>query len=169
MDPLTAITTAANIALTIKKWVDDTAEKNEAIIAIGSTINRLSNVLGLLATKARAGEIDSIITPEIDYLGSLLTKTLQHVRVWTPHRLNVKKIVATLNPATVVEVIREDERKIMEQLIMLMFALSARSYANDGVHAPDDNVQPNALKWIRNPEVADFWGAFVGSKVFNLL
>jgi hypothetical protein len=164
MDPVTAITTVANIALAIKKWLDDTAEKSEAIVAIGSTINRLSNVLDLLATKARVGEIDSIITPEIDYLGSILTKTLQDVRVWTPRGLNVKKIVATLTPAKVVEVIREDERKIMEQLIMLMFALSARSYVNDRVHVPEE---PNALKWIRNPEVANFWAVFVGSKVIR--
>jgi hypothetical protein len=169
MDPVSVIATVANTALAIKKWLDDTAEKNEAITEIGGTINRLSNVLDLLSTKARLGEVDSMIIPDIDYLGSILTKTLQDVRVWTPHGLNVKKIVATLSPAKVVEIIREDERKIMQQLIMLMFTLATRNYLNDPVHAPDENAKPNALKWIRNPEVADFWGAFVGSKVIKSL
>ena len=167
MDPITAIATVAKIALAIKTWVDDKSEKDEAIIEVGETVGRLSNILDHLSMKANYGEIDLVVTPQILSLGSVLTKTLQDIRIWTPRTLGLKKILATLVPRKVIEVIREDERKIMQQLVILMFALSTTSNHPAGSGRSEDNSKPNALKWIRNPEVADFWGTYVGRHVLN--
>jgi len=110
----------------------------------------------------------TLVIPQILSLGSVLTKTLHDIRIWTPRTLGLKKIVASLVPRKVIEIIREDERKIMQQLVILMFALSTTSNHHPGSgRTAKDNSKPNALKWIRNPEVADFWATYVGRHVLN--
>ena len=167
MDPIAAISTVANIAVAIKTWVDDQADKDDVILEVGQMVARLSNILDHLSMKASLGEIDLVVAPQILSLGSVLTKTLQDIQSWTPRKLGLRKVVATLVPRKVIEIIREDERRIMQQMIILMFALSATGHHPESSRPAEDNSKPNALKWIRNPEVADFWGTYVGRQVIT--
>ena len=60
MDPIAAISTVANIAVAIKTWVDDQADKDDVILEVGQMVARLSNILDHLSMKASLGEIDLV-------------------------------------------------------------------------------------------------------------
>lgn len=170
MDPVTVISSVIRVAIAVKAWIDETKHKDEVMEDLGGTVDRLSNILQHLSSKARVGLVKEILSPEILCLGSLLNKTHEHLRVWRPKDWTIKKAVAFVSPNTATEILRNDERKISAQLIMLLFALSTTSYLeNDKIKDVERTEgKPNALKWVRNPEVADFWGKYVGSDVRNL-
>ena len=170
MDPVAVISTVIHVAIAVKAWIEQTKQKDEVMEDLESTVERLSNILQHLSNKARVGMVNDLLSPEILCLGSILNKTYEHLRVWRPKDWTIKKVVAVVSPNTATEILRYDERKISGQLIMLLFALSTTSYLQNDKIKEVGGIEgkPNALKWVRNPEVADFWGKYVGSDVRNL-
>jgi len=170
MDPVTVINAVIRVAIAMKAWIDQTKQTDEVMEDLGGTVDRLSNILQHLSSQARVGMVNELLSPEILCLGSILNKTYEHIRVWRPNDWTIKKVVAFVSPNTATEILRNDERKISAQLIMLLFALSTTRYLeNDKIKEVERTEgKPNALKWVRNPEVADFWGNYVGSDVQNL-
>lgn len=81
-----------------------------------------------------------------------------------------QKAIAFVRPNTATAILRGDERKISAQLIMLLFAMSTTSYLQSDMIKEVERTKgkPNALTWVRNPEVADFWEKYVGAEVQNL-
>lgn len=167
MDPVSVVTTVVHVAVAVKTWIDETKEKDEVMDDLGGTIDRLSNILQHLLSKARSGMVDEILSPEVLSLGSVLNKTYEHLRVWRPKDWTIKKVIAFVNPSSATAALRNDGKKISDQLIMLLFAMSTTSYLqNDNVKDVERaKGRPNALTWVRNPEVSDFWEKFVGAEV----
>jgi hypothetical protein len=162
-DPVSVIAAVISIASAIKGWIDDTTTKDETIIQIQETVSRVSNILNHLSVSKPLKD-DKLLDPELLCLGSILTKTFEHIRVWQPKRLNFKKVVALVRPTSVTAVLRADERNISQQIIMVLFAMSTTTFLGSK-QSDDRDGKPNALKWIRNPEVADFWEKQVGVEV----
>ena len=159
-DPVSAISTVITIALKVKQWIDDTHEKEEILLDISATVDRLSNVLSVLERKH---EKDSSLDAAVSSLGALLKKTYEHLCVWKPKKLGIHKVVAFIHPITVTEVLQKDQKAISDSILVVLLALSAVGYMRS--EKAEDTQRPNVLKWIRNPEVADFWGKHVGADV----
>jgi hypothetical protein len=164
MDPVSILATVLNITVAIRTWIDDSSTKDETITQIHETTTRLSNILTHLSNSKPIKD-DKILDPELLCLGSILTKTFEHIRVWQPKRLNFKKVVGFVRPTSVTTILRADERSISQQIILVLFAMSTTSFLQTTSSQLQTEGKPNALKWIRNPEVADFWEKQVGIEV----
>ena len=97
--PVSAISTVITIALKVKRWIDDTRDTEEILLDISATVDRLSNVLD------RKHEKEPSLDAVVSSLGGLLKKTYEHLRVWKPRKLGIRKVVAFIHPVTVTEVL----------------------------------------------------------------
>ena len=156
------IATVVHTAVLIKKWIDETQKKEETILNISQTVQRVSNILQTLSAGARVRQNNDILASEILCLGSALNKTLEHLFVWSPRKFGIKKVISFVNPSTVTEILREDERNINQQIIMVLFMLSTLNYLQT---TENECPAPNALNWIKNEGVAKFWEDHVGREV----
>jgi hypothetical protein len=156
MDFAGIISSAALTISAIAKWDDEISERNETLIDISTAVARLSSILDLLRKKAETGELNTIIGPEILALGAVLKKTLEHVEIWR-NRRGRKGILALFNPSYVLAKLQNDERKISQQIIELLFAVAVSDLSQNG--------KPNVHQWIRNHEVLRFWEVHVGNEV----
>src|SRR5271170_2104779 len=113
-DPVSAISTVITIALKVKQWIDDTRDKEEILVDIAATVDRLSNVLSVLE---RTGTNDPSLDAAVNSLGALLKKTYEHLCVWKPKKLGVHKAVAFILPSTVTEVLQKDQKAISDSIL----------------------------------------------------
>jgi hypothetical protein len=164
VDPISVLTLAMTTGLAIKNWIEARGEKEETLANMSETVSRLSHILDILQPKVESQSDNTLLTLEVLQLGSILTKTLEHLSVWKPRKLNMKRVINFVKPTTVTLILQADERRISQQVIMILFALSITSYIK-GMN--NDQAKPNALKWIRNLEVAHFWDSYVGREVIQ--
>ena len=149
---LSAIGTAASIA----QWSEQISERNETLDDLNATVSRLSNILEFLRSKVEREELNEIVGLEVLALGSVLRKTLEHIQIW--RNRNIKRsLIAVVRPSYVIAKLQDDERKMSQQTIELLFAFSAANFTKTG--------RPNMRKWIRNEEVGDFWETQIGLDV----
>jgi hypothetical protein len=178
MDPLSTVVSVIRIAARLKKWIDDTEEKNEVAKEISQYADRISLVLEALKDKITSvqDEFIKLLGPAIEQLGATLQKTFEHLQVWSPTQMHTsKKIIAFFSPATVTAIFQGHRNRIFQDMNVLLFTISTASYL--GNHIPDilknnqlkDISKPDPLKWVRNAEVRDFWAQQKFGDVLNLV
>jgi len=86
----------------------------------------------------------------------VLKKTLEHIQIWRDRNIK-RSLIAIIRPSHVIAKLQNDERKMSQQTIELLFALSAANFTDQG--------RPKVRQWIRNHEVADFWEKQIGFEV----
>jgi len=206
VEPITAISIVAQISLKIKTWLDETDEKNSTLREIGSTIERLQNILSILTIGANR---NVVLDQALSKLVEVLQKTEEHLFIWgrststgltreksavttdgtnnidgiectvyegkdtgrtsTGRKFSLRSAIGVLRPSCVIAELEKDQKRINDQILQLLLALTVMSFANNATtqshNAPQEAGRPNALKWIRNPEVAEFWGKYIGAEV----
>jgi hypothetical protein len=163
MDPISSITTVIHLAVAVKQWIDETNEKEEILVEISETVDRLSNILNVLSS---SGKKDDNLVAAIKSLGAHLKKTYEHLRVWKPKDLSFHKVMAFIHPTSVSDVLQKDQKQISDTILVVLLALSAIGFGKSNLDSTE--AKPNARKWIRNLEVADFWEKHVGMEVSSL-
>jgi hypothetical protein len=174
MDVLTAITTIYTLARDIITWVENQAEKEVVIHQISGTIAQIQHILLPLQEAGQAIGVQPQTVGAIKSIASVLNRTQDHLRVWKYQRS--RRIVATLSPSSVINQLKEDERQLSQQLVLLLTSIAVINFvererrssfmpAPAVVSSKQAFTESMFLNSINNREVKEFWSGYVGAQV----
>lgn len=178
MDALAVITTVYNLVQSISKWLEDRTEREATVHQISTTITSIQQILQPLHDSTHTITIEPQTLGVVKSIGRTLKGTQEHLFVWQDQRS--RRILATLSPSSVVKQLREDERQLSQQLILLLTSLAVVYFVENrnnrqsvlpittAVHPRPISRQPKVLDSIGNKEVRDFWNGYVGAEVRSL-
>ncbi|KAJ3513806.1 hypothetical protein NLJ89_g2744 [Agrocybe chaxingu] len=170
MEVVSVALTVCTICKAIETWIDLRAEKEEIIKQISSTVLQIHNILLPFASTEFKGTGEKELSNCIRSVGDVLQRTKEHLVVWVFKRS--RKIVAFLNPAALVKMLKDDERQLNNQLIILLTSVAVVGYFRD--HAkeaaqispvlapPAYSIDP--LGELSDAQAQEFWRGYIGTK-----
>jgi hypothetical protein len=169
MDPLTSVKTLCSLSVTILKWIDETIEKEEALKTLAATVKRIHDILERFQDLQN---IEPTIINAFMGLGDMLSRTREHLLVWTSKqkKLSLNKAIGFLVPSQVTKRLLQDEQQLANQLVLILFAISSVTFvANSKQPGRSSNlIQPPLdypLSKSQTNGVQSFWRDYVGGKV----
>jgi hypothetical protein len=176
MEVLAVITTVYTLAQSINTWVEERAEKEVVIRQISGTVAQIQHILLPLQEAGSAIEIQAQTVGAVKSVGGVLKRTQEHLLVWEYRRS--RRIFATLSPSSVIKQLKEDERQLSQQLILLLASIAVVGFVNKQrkrlsslipapavVRSKPPSRQSLILDSISNREVKEFWSGYVGAEV----
>lgn len=166
MEVISVALTVCTLCKAIESWVDQHAKTEATITQISATVIQIRHILSPFASADFKGTGEAQLCDCIRSVGDVLQRTKEHLLAWSYKRS--QKIVAFLNPAALIKQLRDDERQLSNQLILLLTSVAVVGYFRD--HAKDapriglpDDVGP--LADLKDPQAAEFWRDYLGVKV----
>jgi hypothetical protein len=167
MDPISVITTVYAIAMGLTQWIDDRKDKGETLKRLSGTVARVCDALRLLQSVPIKNSVDQSVTDSVKSLGDTLRRTQERLLLYGNKRS--RNIIAFISPSTITSQLKEDERQLNNQLIIIIFCMTAMGYLkslNDNAVMPVPvTAEPPVLASISNADVKEFWRDYVGGKV----
>lgn len=170
MEVVSAALTVCTICKAIEAWIEQYAEKEATIIQISSTVTQIHNILLPFSAAEFKGTGEIQLSGCIRSVSDVLHRTKEHLLAWSYRRS--RTIVAFLNPAALVNQLREDERQLNNKLIVLLTSVAVVGYFRDHVKytggQPNINpppAVPDPLDDMKDPEALEFWRDYIGAKV----
>ncbi|KAJ3505451.1 hypothetical protein NLJ89_g7408 [Agrocybe chaxingu] len=169
MEVISVALTVCTLCKVIESWIEQRAEKEATITQISATVVQIRNILSPFASAEFKGTGEAQLCDCIRSIGDVLQRTKEHLLVWGYKRS--RKIVAFLNPAVLVKQLRDDERQLNNQLIILLTSVAVVGYFRD--HAKDA-VQPQInpppyevgpLDELKDQQALEFWRDYIGAKI----
>ena len=172
MDPVSTVITLITLAISIRTWLDDVKEKDSTITAISAHIDRVPVILEPF--KVATG-LEPAIQSSLLAVGDALARTKEHLSVWGSKRSKRRSSSFTsltefLDPSGVTKQLKEDERHLSQQIMLLSLSLTASSYFRDRSPVTSEDDMRNFISSsIRNQELLEFWRQYIGPNVSFLL
>ncbi|KDR84483.1 hypothetical protein GALMADRAFT_237358 [Galerina marginata CBS 339.88] len=174
MDVLAAATTVCSLCNLIVAWIDKLAEKETLLVQISSTVLQIRNILHPFASSTFSGTGEQQLSASIRSVGDLLQRINEDLLVYQIKR--TKKVLAFLNPAALVQKLKEDQRQLNHQMVVLIASITTVGYFRD--HARDaermlvDKTQKygipqtyNLLDELHAKDARGFWQDYIGAKM----
>ncbi|KAF9456832.1 hypothetical protein BDZ94DRAFT_1241245 [Collybia nuda] len=172
MEFLAVVTTVYALAKSIHTWVEEYEEKHATIRQISGIISQIQHILMPLQDDRDPIEIEPQTLGAIRSIGGALKKTQEHLVVWKHRRSS--RIFAAFSPSSVIKQLKEDERQLSQQLILLLTSIAVVGFVQKqrkrrsliprsiGSWEKQESV---VLASIGNFEVKQFWRAYVGAEL----
>ncbi|KAF9551401.1 hypothetical protein CPC08DRAFT_715088 [Agrocybe pediades] len=186
MDVISVAATVISICKAIKKWVDQLEQRDVIIREISSIVLQIHDILEPFTNSNlefdQAGELQ--LSQSIRSIGDVLEKTREHMIVWKYKRS--QKILAFLQPGTVIQRLQDDEKQLSRQLLILLTSLAVVGYfksrsdsqkalrgspeeARTSVELVEANSTADTLvelgRSFTDESATEFWRDFLGLKV----
>ncbi|KDR81171.1 hypothetical protein GALMADRAFT_222682 [Galerina marginata CBS 339.88] len=177
MDVLAVATTVCALCKAIETWIDQIAQKELLLRQISSNVAQIRNILSPFASAQYNGKGEIQLSEAIRSVGDVLQRTREHLVAWNYKR--AQKIVSFLNPSALVQQLKDDQRQISHQLIILLTSIAVVGYFRD--HRSDDTtltlVEPDlgddgstirdfeAKDELVHQDAKEFWQDYIGAKV----
>lgn len=166
MDPVSTLLRVCSVAISVKQWLDDRKDKDTAMTDLTTTVSRIYDILSPFRSPSAASRLDQTLLDSIRGIGDILSRTKEHLMA-SQEKLT-ERLTAFFKPAAVAQQLRDDERQLSHQLIIMLFSMSVLQFfsSNTTVSTPQNQVQSSlVLSSIGNQEVKEFWRDYVGAKV----
>lgn len=179
MEVLGLITTVYTLAQGINTWLEERIEKEVTIRQISGTIAQIQHILLPLRGDEELMHIEPQTLGAIRSVGGALKQTQEHLLVWEYRRS--RRIFATFSPSSVIKQLKEDERQLSQQLILLLASIAVVGFvekqrkrrsvlpASTLLGTKPVSRQSMVLGPISNKEVIEFWSGYVGAEVSEFL
>ncbi|KAF5374469.1 hypothetical protein D9615_009029 [Tricholomella constricta] len=187
MEFLSVATAVYGLAKATAEWLDEHTEKEATVQQISTTISQIQTILFPFQSVHNDTTSHAHAEPQvlscISSIGQSLRRTQEHLEEW--ERKPSSKVLAFISPLTVVSQLRDDDRELHQQLVVLIAAISILGYI--GNHHPNHGDRPSAplpyTPRISSPptkhldpsktsspphaasDVQRFWNEYVGEKV----
>jgi len=178
MEALAAAVTVCSLCKQIVTWIDHLAEKETLLVQISSTVSQIGNILDPFASATFRGTGEQQLSASIRSVGGVLQRINEDLLVYQSRRTN--KVLAFLNPQGLIQKLKEDQRELNHQMVVLIASITAVGYFRD--HARGDagklvnEVQKsgvahtyNLLDELHAEDAREFWRDFIGAKASILI
>ncbi|EJU03293.1 hypothetical protein DACRYDRAFT_99588 [Dacryopinax primogenitus] len=188
MDPISILGSLYSISTIILNFIASHAELSESVTTLRPTIQRISTIVLQLQNQGVHHKWEGSVVEAFRGLAEALAKTREHLVQLEGGleagkrkgaaalgqgggKVMIKKVVNFLRPADVVKTLQKDERQLTNQLVLVLFAITAQSFFDKkdtsgrgeaGVRAMEEDV---VLSGVGNQEIREFWRNYVGAKV----
>jgi len=180
MEVLAVASTVCALCISTAAWIDQQEQKESLLSPIGSSVRQIHNILLPFSSAEYKGTGEAQLSDSIGSIGDALQRTKEHLVVWNCKRS--QKFVAFLNPHALVAQLKDDERQLNHQLIILLTSIAVvgyfRDHAKNGIStgAPllmntprlQDGVVKDPfgpLEQLVDVDAREFWRDYIGAKV----
>ncbi|KAK0202000.1 hypothetical protein DFS33DRAFT_1386285 [Desarmillaria ectypa] len=176
MDPISILTTVISTTSFLLTWIDQHQSKEKVFRGLRTTLDNVhSGVLLPLSSVGASG--DSQLDPSI--VGCLRTvqegllRTQDHLVVWEDSRKikSGKKLWAFLNPAAVLDELKDDKAQLVSSVQILSAAVQISSFIRQPstLSPPVESSRAlvfgsDNLEIASNRDVKNFWAAEIGTE-----
>lgn len=165
MDPVSVLTSVLATALSIKRWVDDTAKKDQAVRNLSATINLVCIVLSPLEDRASI-ELKPTVVASLLGITEVLGRIKDHLSLWKDKRFRLNRLLDIITPRSVMDDLRDDSQLLSHHLAAVQVALQVSSFVDAG--RPASAIEPqdmSVIGIIYNVQVRGFWRDMIGETV----
>ncbi|KAF8075936.1 hypothetical protein FPV67DRAFT_1444732 [Lyophyllum atratum] len=164
MDAISTIRSLCSLATLILTWLEQTREKEEALVAVSGTVARISSIL---APFQGATNLEPTLMDAFMGLGDILSRTREHVEAYRKkrRRTSVNGVISFLIPAQITKLINQDEQQLNHHLTVILFSLATISFFRDRYPMPSKNADWFTIRSVKNEDVFEFWRDYLGAKV----
>jgi hypothetical protein len=166
MDPFTTVNSLYSLAMTLKQWLDDTKEKEIALVTLSNTVSRVCHILNPFRT---AANLEPTVVDACMSISVVLTRVQQHLIALKDKRRRSSRVVGFLMPGDILKSLKDDEHELTQELNVMLFALVVIAYFHDrsssSSSANTDDSSGSLALAISNIELLAFWRKYVGDKV----
>lgn len=173
MDPISVVQAIFSTAVAIQKWIDLSNSRNSTIRELKTTVSRISSILSPLLPISSQSQPSTVVSPRLNPatisclqdLGETLSRTREHLSLWTDKRSKRVALLSFLSPSTVLDELQDDEKRISQRVSILAFALQVSDMSSrDQVGSVTDR-QPSTVSFLASEEVRKFWTQTIGNEV----
>jgi hypothetical protein len=165
MDPISAIHSLISLASAVKAWLDARQEKEAVIVSISTAVTRIYDVIAPLEGPA-AKSLDLNVVSAFLGIGDVLHRTKEHLIAWGVKRPNsLSGITIFFAPGQINKALKEDERDLNNQLIMMLFTLAMKEFFHDTASPESQRADHFYLGSVVNEKILGFWRDYIGAKV----
>jgi hypothetical protein len=163
MDPSAIARSLYALALSTKKLLDRTNEKESTLISLSDTVSRICAILGPIQNTSN---IEPSVIDACFSLGEAFGRTREHLVVWEDKQQKaVGRVVTFQVPPQLTKLLKDDEHDLNQQLILVLFSLSMIGYLRDRSSMSGKEGSDFVFGGIRNQEVLSFWRGHLSDKV----
>jgi len=180
MESLAAATAVGSLCKQIMTWIDQLAEKETLLIQISSTVSQICNILDPFTSATFEGTGEQQLSASIRSVGDVLQRINEDLLVYQSKR--IKKVLTFLNPQALVQKLKEDQRQLNHQMVILIASITTVGYFRDHAPSRDDasklvrEVQKsgdthtyNLLDELHADDAREFWRDYIGAKASSLI
>jgi len=173
MEVLAAAVTVCSLCKQIVSWIDQLTEKETLLVQISSTVSQICNILDPFASATFEGTGEQQLSASIRSIGDMLQRINEDLLVYQSRRTN--RVLAFLNPQGLIQKLKEDQRQLNHQMVVLIASITAVGYFRD--HARGDTSRLvneaqksgvlhtyNLLDELHAEDAREFWRDFIGAK-----
>ncbi len=177
MDPISILTTVISTTSFLLTWLDQHQSKEAVFRDLHKTLDNVYSgiLLPLLSIDASGrSQLEPNIVGCLGTVQEVLFRTRDHLVVWEDGRKfkSGKRLLAFLNPAVVLDELKDDKTRLVSSVQILTAAIHISSF----IRQPRALVLPvqssrshvsgsNNLEIASNRDVKEFWAAEIGTEV----
>ncbi|KZO92658.1 hypothetical protein CALVIDRAFT_557417 [Calocera viscosa TUFC12733] len=184
MDPISIVTSVCAVAAALQVWLSARAEQSEITHTLGLTVGRICAIILPFQAAETVDRLDPAVVDTFRGLGDALARTRDHLLLLEggePQGKSksgvgkgkdvLKRAVNFLRPAEVSKKLRDDERQLTNQLVLVLFGVTMQSFFKNSVpgqggsNARDQTQSDVVLSSVENQEIREFWRDYVGAKI----
>ncbi|KAI0311713.1 hypothetical protein OF83DRAFT_1149633 [Amylostereum chailletii] len=191
MDPLSIVTSVISTAIAIRDWIDALKAKEKALHELNITVSRIAQILSPLQTPsstpspapsivdvdpppyttsavATVWMADVSVTSCLQDMADILGHIHEHLEIWNGKRSKYSSLLAFINPSSLLQKFRDDEKLLTQRMNVLSFALqfaAARAPHISITTPPLPSHRPSPLDTVGSSEVKRFWTDKFGTEV----
>ncbi|KAK0487654.1 hypothetical protein IW261DRAFT_632465 [Armillaria novae-zelandiae] len=174
MDPISILTTVISTTSFLLTWIDQHQSKEKAFRDLRATLNDVHNgILLPLSSVGASGssQLEPNVVGCLRTVQEVLFRTGDHLVVWEDSRkiTSGKKLWAFLNPAVVLDELKDDKTQLVSSVQILSASIQISSFIRPP-SALSPPVEPSQslvtdssnLRMASNRDVKEFWTAEIG-------
>ncbi|KZT60670.1 hypothetical protein CALCODRAFT_515263 [Calocera cornea HHB12733] len=193
MDPLSIVASVCALATALQVWLSARAEQSELTHTLGLTVTRIRAIILPFQAEETVARLEPTVVDTFRGLGEALARTRDHLvqldggepAGQEPGKQKgvgrgkgrdvLLKTFNFLRPAEVAKKLREDERQLTNQLVLVLFGVTMQSFFQKGepgrggasasASAREAMGGDVVLSGVKNEEIREFWRDYVGAKV----
>lgn len=170
MDPLSILATVVSTAISIYNWVDQLEATSDTIRDLHGTLSSITVVLKPLQTRVSDGSLsnDPGILVCVQDIGETLGRAREHLLLWQESEARKKgklrkRILAFLDPGSVLDELKEDRTRLDQKIGVLALAVQLSPLTSSYSIASAPESLPSPADQLTNAEVREFWRQMIGT------
>ncbi len=185
MEVVTVAVTVCSLCTRILTWIDQLSEKESLLRDISSSVLQIQNILCPFTSATKFdGTGEQQLSQSIRSVGDVIQRINEHLLLY--HSKKTQQVFAFLNPNSFIQKLREDERQLNNQLVVLLAAIAVVGYFRDhdrdgqaqvaltqklDISNDNDTLEMNAVNGISELQTAvdaqEFWKDYIGVKAIR--
>ncbi|KAG7445763.1 uncharacterized protein BT62DRAFT_178719 [Guyanagaster necrorhizus] len=174
MDPISLLTTVISTTSFLLTWIDQHQSKGKVFRDLRTTLDNVCSgvLLPLSLVGTNGGSLEPSIVGCLQTVQEVLLRTRDHLVVWEDSRKikSGKKLWAFLNPAVVLDELKDDKAQLVSSVQILSAAIQISSFIRqppNTLSLPGESSRSlisssDNLEIASNGDVKDFWTTEIG-------